>query len=168
MRDPEFVSNIRREYVQLDEMIAESSKMLETLVQMQGPAYELQYTRWKMFLCLIKNYDAAGRCCGVRWAKYHFSPKNGKRSWYNGRLPGKIPPSTLRLMSPAEQERFREIDAVAVQLSKLRHSLTSKKKRIFSTFQNIRQTDKPRLQEVTQKFQALHGAKTKIEEMEYF
>lgn len=150
MRGPDFLSNIKREYIDLDEMIAESSRLFEMLVQSQKPAFELQYARWMMYLCLIKNNDAAGKCCGIRWAKYHLSPKTGKRSWYNGTLPGKVPPSTVRLMSPAEQERFREIDATAVQLSNMRHSLTSKKKRILSTFQNIRQTDRPRFAKIRQ------------------
>lgn len=155
MKNSELKSKIRQEYANLNDKIRQTSELLVSLVQTQGSAIKLQYTRKEMYLCLIRKNDNKGRCCGVRWAKYQYSIKNGRRSWYNFKLPGKVPASTVRLMSPEGQHKFAEMDAIAVRISSLRHDLTSKKKRIISTFQNIKTTDDPRLQKILEDYGAI-------------
>ena len=155
MKHSAFKSKIRQEYAFLNDMIRQTSGVLVSLVQTQGSAIRLQYTRKEMFLCLVRKNDDKGRCCGVRWAKYQYSFKNGRRSWYNFKLPGKVPASTIRLMSPGDEARFRALDAIAARILDLRHDLTSKKMRILTTFRHIRGTDEPRLQKILCDFSSM-------------
>jgi len=163
----DFKSKIRQEYAFLNDMIRQTSEMLVGLVRTQGTAMSLQYARKIMYLCLIRKNDGKGRCCGVRWAKYQYSFKTGRRSWYNFKLPGKVPASTLKLMSPDDKNRFQELDALASKILDLRHDLTSKKMRILTTFRHIRDTDEPRLKQILKDYQVLkQGAGSEINAQE--
>ncbi len=157
LEDSKFELKIKREYEQLEKMILDTSEMFEELVRMQGPAIKLQYSQRVLYLCLVRENNSYGKCCGVRWAKYQFSSKTGRRSWYNGWLPGKVPPSTVRLMSPEGKRRYQKINKAAISIVQLRRSLTTKKKRILATFQNIKRTDNPRKQEVLEEFNSVRG-----------
>lgn len=155
MQEPEFASKIKHEYRNINAMIEETSNILEGVTRIQGQGLELQYSRWTMYLCLVKKLDPKGVCYGVRWAKYRISTSSGRKSWYDGWLPGKVPPSTVRLMSPEDKHKFKELNTFAAEISDIRHRLTSKKKSILATFQNIGRTEKPRLQGARQRFKAL-------------
>lgn len=145
--------NIGSEYEILKKKIRQTSKILETLVQTQGNAIKLHYSHWTMYLCLVRVTDPSGVCYSVRWAKYRYSVKNGRRSWYKGWAVGKVPPSAVKLMSQEGKEKYRELDKQASEVCELRKGLTSKKKRVWATFHNMKQIEYPRLQELTERFQ---------------
>lgn len=157
MQDLKKKLNVKREYSRLNEMIRQTSEVLEALVQNQPSAMVLPYSRKTMYLCLVKRYDQKSVCYGVRWTKYRINPETGRKAWYKGWSPGKVPPATQNLLSPEDKQRFKEIDSFAFEVSDLRHTLTSKKKRIIATFQNINQTDKPCMQEILEEIKALES-----------
>lgn len=149
-----FKLNVDQEYDNLQQMLKQTSELFERLVRDQGQAICLQYTRWTLYLCLVRQNNGNGECCGVRWAKYRLANES-RKVWYNGWLPGKVPASTIGKIGTEDRHRFRELDNYGKQLIKFRSELVLKKKRIVGTFQSVRQTDSPRLQELLQNIEGM-------------
>lgn len=148
---------LKGEYASLDEMIKQTSTAFEALIQSQGAAFELQYSQGTKYMYLVKKQDSKKTCYGVRWMKYSISPQTGMKRWDLGWSPGKVPASAKKSINSEEQKRFQQIDQLALKISRLRDTLTSKKKRIISTFQNIRQTDKACLQGVLERVETFRN-----------
>lgn len=152
-----------QEYDSLQEGIEQTSGLLERLVRDQGQSIPLRYTRWTLYLCLVQQKNGRKECCGVRWAKYRLV-NDSRRVWYNGWKLGKVPASTIRMMVPEDEQRFYELDKYGKTITKLRSELTLKKKRIDGTFQSIRHTDLPRLQELVQNIEVDDSPDISIDE----
>lgn len=153
-----------RQFARVDEMIGQASGMLEQMIQNQDGSATLHYAKRTLRLCLVRVADKDGLCYSARWAKF-FVNQEGKRVWYEGWLPGKVPSSVVQKMDEDEVAWFRDLDRTAKELIRVRKNLTSKKKRIMGTLQSIRQIDAPRLQEMQENLPILQDAE---EDVEYF
>lgn len=140
-----FLFDASQEYERLNDLIKKTSTHFDRLVSGQGAAAPLQHVRWMMYLCLVRQVNKQGQCYSVRWAKYRVS-ETGRRTWYNGWIPGKIPASVKQHLEPADSQKILSLDQFAKELSKVRKDLTTKKKRIRGTFQSIQKTEKPHME----------------------
>lgn len=146
--------DVNQEYDELNKMIKETSTMYDDLVLVQGSAFCLQFARWTMYLCLVRQNDGQKSCCAVRWAKYRVSD-GGRKSWYNGWKPGKVPASTKKRIETEDYHRFKELDDMAREISRIRKKLVEKKMRILGTFNSVQATDKPELEKTMKRFEEL-------------
>lgn len=154
MNGSKFQFSPEQDYNHLEALIGRTSEALEHLVKNQGPSFEVSYKKWTMYLTQIRVRDNYGTCYGVRWAKYRLG-NEGRKIWYNGWQLGRVPASTIKKLDPEEETRLRELEKWGKKIMELRKILTSKKKRILGTFQSIRQTDTPRLQDALQNIEGL-------------
>lgn len=138
---------IHEEFQKLNFLLGETSEAMELLVERQGPAIKLHFAKWTMHLCLVRQNDKGGACCGVRWAKYRIDERS-RRSWYNGWLPGKVPSSIKQRMSEEGLQKFDVMNRIAKETMRLRKSLVQKKLRVIGTLQSVMETEESQVMEI--------------------
>lgn len=131
----------------LNQMLHQTSEMLNMLVKRQGDNIVLYYPKDMVFMCLARQLDNDKRICGVIWKMFRLG--NNRRFWLKGWAVKNTPTGSLtKRMNEHDREKFYELHDMLKKVTAARKDLVNKKRRILATMQAVENFQNQRLRKV--------------------
>jgi hypothetical protein len=105
--------DISKTFSQLEEIIARTGSLFDTLVDSQGQSLRLEYASGPRYMCMVRQRDDNEATVGVYWRVFQFVGSERRRVWKKSFSLTRVPPTVVKKMPESSRSRYSEVLRIA-------------------------------------------------------